>query len=439
MSSAALEGRKSIPGPRGAPLLGSLVALRSNPLAAFTEWTREFNPIARVRLGPKIAYLLTSPELVREAIASRAQHFERRDFFTRLRPVLGKGLLTVDGEEWRRQRRILQSLFTPNATAHYAAVIDHALDKLIIRIDAKIAQNCGVDIAAEIQRTTLDVIFGVMFSSDFSDEAAYSAFLRLNVVVGKRLWHLTEIGEWFPTAENRQFSRDRAHLKKMFAEMIESRRRQGGHTRVDLLQKLLDARDPDTKTSLSDTEIADQIMTFAFAGHDTTASSVSWALIQLAKSREIWDGARTKQGSALFCESLRLFPPAWFVPRTVKTAFRLGDVSLIPGNLVIYCPYGLHRDDRYWEQPNEFSIDRFPAAASNPAFVPFGVGPHVCIGQSLAMLEGSMIIERLLKVYRFELKDDSQPGLTLQAQVTLRPPVGVLVEVSRRKDGTLAA
>ena len=416
-----------------------MVALRSNPLAAFTEWTRDFNPIARVRLGPKTAYLLTSPELVREAIASRAQHLERRDFFTRLKPVLGKGLLTVDGDEWRRQRRILQSLFTPNATAHNSSVIDHALDKLMIRIDAKITQKRGVDIAAEIQRTTLDVIFGVIFSSDFSDEAAYSAFSRLNVVVGKRLWHLTEIGEWLPTAENRLFSRDRAHLKKMLAEMIEARRMQCGNTRVDLLQKLLDARDPETNTGLTDAEIADQIMTFAFAGHDTTASSVSWALIQLAGSRETWDRARTKPGSALFCESLRLFPPAWFVPRTVKTAFTLGGVSLVPGNLVIYCPYGLHRDQRYWPQPSEFSIDRFPAAASNPAFVPFGVGPHMCIGQSLAMLEGTMILERLLKVYRFELKDLSQPGLNLQAQVTLRPPVGVLVEATLWKDGTLAA
>src|SRR5476649_1400387 len=453
-------GRKA-PGPRGGLLMGSLQHVRKDPLRMLMQSFREHGYVVRFTFGPIVAHLVSSPDGAQQVLAENNKNYGKQTRgFKNLRYVLGNGLLTAEGDFWKRQRRIAQPGFHRQKIAGFAQTMVRAAEATAERLEAKRGQT--LDVSAEMSRLTLRIVGETLLGHDPSDAAdeVGSAVSYLLHIANIRTSRVIDLPPIFPTKENRLFRKAIGTLDEVVMRIIHERRREeqalpatGGartraalETRGDLLSMLMEAKDAETGQSMDDQQLRDEAMTIFLAGHETTAMAMTFTMLCLARSppvlRELREElAQTLNGRSptledlpklrfnkmVVQEAMRLYPPAWVITRSVNEADQIGGYDIPAGSLVFISPYVTHRHPRYWDDPEGFDPRRFEREPAKGAYYPFGAGPRQCIGSAFAMMEAELVLATLAQRVRLELA----PGapVELDPSITLRPKNGLLMTV----------
>jgi cytochrome P450 len=445
---ATVTGAPPPPGPRGHWLLGSLPEIQRDMPQALLDVTRAYGGITRLRMGPVPMYLVADAELITEMIARRPGEFTK-SARTRasLGGHLGDGLITLEGDEHRRHRRLMQPVMHTQAVAAQAAtMVDLARRRVESWPDG--SRQVLLDEMADL---TLRIVCAALFRIEDDAEAeelveAVHAFARSLNVVLRRAFPLPE---WLPTSGNRLRRRTVRRVDELAYRLIR-RRRSTGADGGDLLSLLITAEDDDGAGRLSDVEIRDELMTMFFAGHETSAAALTWALYLLDEHAGIAARLRSEIVSVVgdravtmadisampllgqvVKESLRLYPPAWVFDRSPRHDLELGGYTIPKGANILFSPWVVHRDPRLWDEPDHFRPERFAAGARWPrgAYLPFGDGPRLCVGNRFAEAEISLVLATILP--RAELSRVDPAPVRPRGDATLRPEGGLPVRVRR--------
>ncbi|WP_332680527.1 cytochrome P450, partial [Bosea sp. (in: a-proteobacteria)] len=438
-----------------------LLRLRRNPL---TIWRRRHfrEPIVAGDGIFGYGVVLSDPIAIRHVLVENAGNYRKDDLQRAiLAPGLGEGLLTAEGDAWKRARRTLAPLFTPRAVAALARRMRVPAEAAARRM-ARRRSGRIVDIARDMTRVTFDILAETMFSNAIAGGAdAFGKALtryfetqgRIDPldVFGAPAW-VPRLGRWLARPAISFFE---AQVEAIIAERqaLRAEAPVAGNA-PDLLDALLAARDPETGTGLSKAEIGANIVTFIGAGHETTANALTWSLYLLSQAPETREAleaeidaagddlaAAALAGSGLALtravieEAMRLYPPVPSLSRTALADDAAGGRCFIPrGALVVISPYLLHRHETLWREPDRFRPERFLPGAREAidryAYLPFGAGPRVCIGQQFSMVEAAIVLATLLRTLRFDYAGE-EPPMPVQ-RVTLRPRDGMPMRVTPR-------
>jgi cytochrome P450 len=439
----------SLPGPAGSLLLGSAHELRRDQLGTYERVMHEFGDAARLRVGPpRIGYdfdVVFTPEGAREILATRAgDYVKEAPVFTEAARVIGNGLLLSNGDQWRRDRRLLAPLFTPRRIREYvvptATVAADTVDSVLARHPTGGPlglRDAGTEYA-------LGVLGRTVFGSDITEA---SPTLRRTIPILSR--HVTRRGlapvrvpaSW-PTPANRAADRARDELYGLVDNLI-ARRRAGENVGNDLLSMLLAARDPEDGAGLDDQEVRDQALIFLIGGHDTTAGTIAMVLHLVASHEPVQDRVRDEAAAVLgdgpigpdelgrltytaqvVDETLRMYPPGHTLVRKASVDTELLGRQVPAGRIVAVSVWGIHHNPDVWPDPHRFDPDRFDehdgaaAARDRYAHLPFGRGPRSCIGDHLAMAELTIAVASIVRACRLRPMVDEPE---LEAGMTLRP------------------
>ncbi len=441
----------AIPAPPGHPLFGHALAFRRDPLG-FLHRAAAFGPLVRLQLGPFPYFLVTSPGLIREVLHTRAALYARDGRSARqIRLVTGESLLSSEGEAWRRHRRLAQPLFHAGRLAALATTTVDATARLAADWSEAAAAGRPVDLAADIGRLTFTITGRTLFGADLGPRAAVmaEAYPVLVDELFRRARTLAALPLALPTARHLRFRRALAAIDGLVAELVAARRAAPAHE-DDLLGALLSARDEDG-TPLPEKEIRDHLVTFLLAGHETTASTIVWALAELAvhpaaaapvaaeldsalagRLPGLADVPRLVHLDAALQETLRLHPAIWLAERRLRTSDTLDGCPVPAGAGVVVSPAVTQRLAAAWLEPAAFQPERFlhrTPPGLEDGFLPFGAGPHQCIGQHFALLEARLVLAVLLARFRVALPAGFPAAL---AGLTLRPAGVVPAHLERR-------
>jgi cytochrome P450 len=445
-------------GPRLPPGPGAgqrITALRAAPLHFLAEMWRTYGDVTRHEAEGDTVYMLFRPDLARHVLRDNFANYtkERTPDDAMLRPLLGNGLLTSDGADWARQRRMCAPAFRRNEVEPYTTVIVRAAAGLRDAWRAAGADGTAVRVDHGLSSLTLTVIAQAMLGADLAGigDGFGQAVDAVNACVG----HYVPAGhEAYDPADavRRQvgYQRAKAVLDFMVHAMIAARRAGGGTEGATLLDTLIAA-----DGELPPGELRDQVLTVVMAGHETTAKALTWTLYLLDGNRAELAAVRAEVDRVLggrlptaadlplltACqraieEAMRLFPPLWLISRRAVGPDAIDGYDVPAGALVCISPYVLHRDPRYWDAPEEYRPERFTpaAAAGRPShlYLPFGGGPRICVGQHLAMVEAVLVLAVLVQELTLELV----PGFPVEpeALVTLRPRYGMTMTARPRTD-----
>lgn len=430
-------------------MLSAFTEIRRNPLGFLHRVWGEHGDVVQFPIPTPPTYLVSSPGGVRRVLVTNARNYSKDTLqYRALAMLTGNGLLTADGEAWRRQRRLVQPAFHPRTLEQVGLASTRAADRLVgrIRSEALRGGRSGVvDVDAAMMETALEVVGDVLFGADLSTEAGRvtrATLDGLDVVVSRARMPVP-IPEWLPTPNNRKLSASRTMLDETVANLIATRTGEAAAStpasaeRADMLSLLLDARD-DEGNRLSAGEIRDEMVTFIVAGHETVASALSWAWHLLGthpddrdRLHEEVDGlggdatyddlGRLVFTRAVFDEALRLYPPAWLITRTSISEDAIDGVHIPPGALIVISPYILHRHPDLVDDPEAFRPDRFinDDRRLRMALIPFGAGPRQCIGRDFSYVEAVLLLANVARRLTF----DPVPGHRVRELpvVTVRP------------------
>ena len=440
------------PGPRGSLLLGIARDLQRDHLGTLERAMTTYGDVVRLDAGPPgrrvRAHLVTHPDGVQQVLAGGAANYVKDSrFYREMAATLGDGLLTSDGQRWRRQRRTVAPLFPHHRIGGYVPVMADEAVRLPRRWTAAAGSPARVDLHAETLDYTLRVVGRALFGTAVDDVAP--TIRATFPVVSEEVRRRATAALPLPV---RRPSRARRALYAAVDAVVDRRRRAPGGD-GDLVSLLLAARDPRTGASPSTQEVRDQVLIFLLAGHETTATALTFTWHLLGRHPRVqWrvhqevdavlggrvptaaDVARLGYTSMVVKEALRLYPPAYAFGRRTPNGDEIGGYRIPPGAIVVLSPWATHRRPDCWPDPERFDPERFdPAAASarhRYAWFPFGGGPRACIGAQFALTEAVVATAVLLTTHR--LRCDAAP-VPLTAAITLRPAGPVRCEVLPRQ------
>ncbi len=441
-----------IPGPPGLPLIGSMFDLTRDPLRTCLDAQREYGDVVRFTAGPPGLraefYMVFSPEGVQQVLAGQAANFRKESaLYEEVRISLGNGLLTAQDGDYQRQRRLIQPLFVRKRVDGYAGAISIEAEALVERWSA--VPGGEVDAVAEMSRFALRAVARILFGTDV--EAAIgvvrSSFPVLGEYIMDRGFAPVRIPRQWPTPGNRKALAAQTELYRVCDEIIAKRRAEGADDEAEDLLGLLAAARGEEGEQLDAAELRDQVLVFLLAGHETTATSLTFALHLLAlhpeqqkRAREEVDGVLSGDRrpvaadlealpylTQVLKEAMRLYPAAGLIGRRSVADCEIDGQHIPAGVDVIVSPWVTHRHPDHWEDPAAFDPERFTpereAARHRYAWYPFGGGPRACIGQHFSMLESVLSLATLLRAFEVEAIDTEVAvgqTITLQAKGTVR-------------------
>jgi cytochrome P450 len=440
------------PGPKGRPIIGNVFEPRGDAIGYFTKCFREYGDIVFLRFLGVPMCLINRPDCIESVLVTQHNNFEKSKDYRALRRVLGNGLLTSEGEFWRRQRKLVQPAFHQARIAAYAEVMVAYTERML----ASWKDGEERDVHEAMMRLTLDIVAKTLFDTDVSREAE-DVGAALQVLMSKffrQAGFALLLPRSIPIPTTRHLRRAIGQLDKVIYEIIR-RRRAGGSGTGDLLSVLLQAQD-DEGLRMTDRQLHDEIMTLFLAGHETTANALSWTWLQLGQHPEVEEKLaeelqRVLDGRApsaadlprltytdmVLREAMRLYPPVWVIGRRALAPFRMGEYDLPAETNVLMSQLITHRDARYFPEPERFDPDRWspsdPRNISLPrfAYFPFGGGPRVCVGAGFAMMEAVLLLATIAQKFRLTLV----PGQNVKylPSVTLRPKSGIRMVAERHQ------
>ena len=443
------------PAPEAGNLRQSLRAMRENALAAHTAENFSADIITQRILWRRM-FIINEPGAIRYVLLENAANYIKSEVGRRLlEPGLGRGLLTSEGETWRRHRRIMAPSFDPRSIVGYAPIMTEVTQELLAKWDG-LPQGSETDVAAAMMHATLHIISKAMFSAN-SDEivdVVESGVNRYQTIVRPSLLDLMHFPLWLsrlisPMPTDGIFDAFDQKIDRLLTE----RGRTPDAEPKDLLARLIAARDSETGGGMTAKEVRDQVVTIFMAGHETTSQALSWTwyllslhpAVETKLHAELADvlGGRTpryddianlRYTRMVIEESMRLYPPAHTTGRQPLAADEILGHRIPAGAEVLIMPWLLHRKPQLWEDPERFDPERFSPerSAERPrfAYIPFGAGPRICIGAAFAMTEAILILATIAQRYRLHLK----PGFPVEPQglITLRPRYGLQMRLERR-------
>lgn len=418
---------------RGHPLIG-VVPEFARDMVGFASRLARRHPgeLVGFKLGPITLYLVTHPEHVQQVLVEQWRSFGKGGMWDAMRPLFGNGVVRAEGDFWRRQRRMMQPLFSPTHLAKLTDAMVGAIDKEVTRL-ARRGPNVELDMEREMtsmtQRVLLEALFGTSGSSEETQrlgEDMNRALRALNL----RMF-LYFMPERFPLPGDRQFRRSLAAIDETTFRLVRARR-QSREQHHDFLSLLLGARDEGTSDAMDDRQIRDEIVTMFVAGLDTSANGMMWLWLVLADHPEVdrrlraevrevigdrrptfADLERLSYTKLVIQETMRLYAPVWMFPRFANQDTVIGGYRIPARSPVILSPYVTHRDPALWPDPERFDPERFlpERAAGRPkgAYYPFGGGPRMCLGAAFAMMEAQLITAMMVQRFRPTLIPGHRP------------------------------
>jgi cytochrome P450 len=443
---------KTLPrGPKGQLLLGSFRDFQRDQLAFYASCAHDYGDIVPARFGPRRALLIYHPDAIEEVLVTRSRDFVKSPGVRLLRPLLGEGLLTAEGDVWLRQRRLVQPAFHRQRLAGYGEIMTAYTERRLVDwTDSQV-----IDVHAEMMALTQAIVAKTLFEADVSDQADAVAHAA-NVLAedfGARLRSFRLLPHWVPTPANLRSGRAIRRLDQVVYRIIAARR-SSGEDRGDLLSILLHAQDADHGTRMTDRQVRDEAMTLFMAGHETTAVALSWTWYLLARHPEVEarvaeelrtvlggraptlaDLPRLTYTERVVTESMRLYPPAYVMGREATRPTEVAGYPVARNVIVVIPTWVVHRDARWFDEPEAFRPDRWAAerARSLPryAYFPFGGGPRQCIGNAFAMMETVLLLTTIAQRCRLTLVPGQR--VTPTPYVTLRPEPGIRMVVTQRR------
>jgi cytochrome P450 len=431
------EHRYSDDGPKGRLLSGAMDEYGADPIGAMRRWRDDHGDFVPIRFGPFRAHVAFGPTEIEEVLVERAADF-RKSFGTRmLIPLLGHGLLTAEGDEWLRHRRLASPAFHRARVEGYGRTMAHYAE------DSADAWRKGqaVDLHDDMTALTLRIVARTLFDTDVT--ARIEEVARLGTEI-QDFYYLRFaslrflIPTWLPTPGNRRLGAATRRLDEVVYGIIRDRR--PDDDRGDLLSMLLQARD-ELGAGMSERQVRDEVMTLLLAGHETTALALTWAFLLLDRNPEARDRLEAElaevlggepvspedvralpYAQAVINETLRLYPPAYVTGREAIRDTTIRGTHIPRGHIVLISMYTTHRDERFFPEPDGFRperwLDGLEKRLPRGAFIPFGMGSRKCIGASFAMMEATLLLATIARRWRFEL---APAEIATQPSITLRP------------------
>lgn len=436
------------PGPRGLPFIGAARSFAHDPLSFLTGIAEQYGDIANFRLGSINVFFVRHPDYIREVLITQRTSFTMSPLRAKLNALVGEGLFTSRGDLHARQRRLIQPVFRKSRIEAYAS----QMVELSQRMREQWQSGAEIDITDEMMKLTMLIAARALFEHDIENDAeAVSRNVGTVLEFFTRLSSpLLKLSLKLPLPSSLRFKRAVRELDKVIYRMIEYRRGAQGAGN-DLLSLLMLAKDDETNVQMTEKQLRDEILTLLIAGHETTANLLAWTLWLLAQRPETdaclhaeakallagragfaaADCDRMSYARMVILEGLRLYPPGWFIGRAAQTDVRLGSYTVPKGTVVMMSQYVMHRDARFFEEPERFKPERwegdFQERLPRGAYFPFSAGDRHCIGEGFAWQEALLILATLVERWKFELV----PGQHIRPRpsVTLRPdgPIRMIV------------
>jgi cytochrome P450 len=404
-------------------------------------WFHEHGDTYRVFAPGRNAWtwVIQHPDDVKRVLVSNHRNYTKGVGIDRVKLLLGNGIMTSEGEFWRRQRRMMQPAFHRKVIEKFASVILDASDRTLARWASAADADLPINLTVSMSELTLDVVLQAIFSEDLDSLVADLQDNPFMVVTRE-------------SKRDPRFAYEFRQLGRHVREIMHSRR-DSHHERFDFMQMLMESKDPDTGVGMSERELIDEVLTLVVAGHETTASALNWTWLMLARHPEVArrvqeendavgdlgeacfaDVARLPYTTQVIKEAMRLYPPGWVLTRRSIGPDRLGGFDLPAGTDVFVSPYVIHRHPGFWERPAEFDPGHFdpPRVETRHKFVyiPFAAGPRHCIGESFSVYEMLLHLNSALR--RFRLLEVDPGPVTLEARVNLRTARDIYMRVEKR-------
>ncbi|WP_406274237.1 cytochrome P450 [Nocardia sp. NBC_00881] len=424
--------RSTVPDPttHTPPSAGVRPGLIRDPFRFVMDAAARHDGLVRIGAGPLETYIVSHPEYVRRILVTNAANYVKGSLMKPFRTALGNGLVTSEGEHWKRQRRLMQPAFHAaqlrTMEGHITACVERAVQRWESAADAGRAVNF-LDDCIELN---VEIVLGVLFSTSIDTARAERLReLTSQVFVGlsSKVWTFFLPG-WFPMPGAVRYRRAVAALDAEVYALIEERRAADAET-DDLLGLLLDAVDAETGAGMSDRQLRDEIFTLFMSGYETTATGLTWSAYELARNPEVVAAMaaeldrettgviptfaelpRLEYGKRVIDEAFRLHPafPIWF--RSTVEPDLLGPYQLPANAKIVINPHITHRDPRFWDDPETFDPQRFTTerfdARTRHAYYPFGKGSRVCIGERLAVTITQMVLSAFTRRFQFAVQPD---------------------------------
>ena len=449
---------KNLPmGPKGYPYIGSLLHFASHKRLDWLQSIADtYGDVVTFKLLKKRAYFVNHPELVKEVLTRSSDNYSKKTIsFKIVKEVLGESTFTSVGSEWRRKRLLVQPYFHNSQIASLGSLMTHCVAELLDQWEAECDAGKTIELTDAMMQVTLKVVVKALFSTALSDDdlQTFAAiFPPLLAATNRRAALPFQALYALPLGSNKKYRGYIDQLDQIIFKIIHQRRLSDQQP-MDLLQMLMEATDEETGQPLTDDELRNEAMTMFIAGHETTANAMSWLwtvvsqqpVIRANIEREVDAvlGQRTPTAADFadlpyclnaFKETMRLYPPVPMLPRHVESDHSLGDYHIKGGSDLFFSPFLLHRHPDFWQQPEVFDPQRFEKDAQRAqhsyAYIPFGGGPRVCLGNNFALMEAVFIIA--MTTQRFRLQVNSDATIEPLISLTTRPKYGVPVTLHRR-------
>ena len=443
------------PGPKGLPIVGVLPRIWRDPLGFFSDVAAECGGLARIGINRFTLYLLSDPDGIQQVLQGKASLYWKGEGLAAARTVMGSGLATSHGDHWRAQRRRIQPAFMPASVSGFGRLAAEATRE-VVGLGARDPIPQRRDVLHDASRITQLVLFRGLFGADTTSldtDAMTSALATANQYIHDSAWSM--LPSWVPLPRHRRFRKAMELLDDSVYRLIEQRRARppSGDESLDLLGRLLGARDPETGSAMSDEMVRDEVMTMFVAGHDTTSAGIAWTLSLLAQHPEIADAVaaevhrRSPDGAPVDAdatsamdllgrciqESLRIYPPGWIVVRTPREDVSLCGFDIPKDAPILISPWVVHRRPDLWSNPELFDPGRFAldgAPRHRFAYFPYGGGARTCIGNFLADTTMRATVAEIVRAYTLTPAKTRAP--MPQPKTTLQPKGGVPLVLTPR-------
>jgi cytochrome P450 len=385
-------------------------------------------------------WVVHHPDDVKRVMVTNHRNYTKGVGMDRVRLLLGNGLITSEGEFWRRQRRMMQPAFHRKVIERFAGVIDELNAAIFDRWTAAAERGEPVNLTQGMSELALDVVLHSIFSED----------------LGRLVTDLNESPFMMVTRESKRDPRFAYEFRQLgtVVQQIIRQRRAYGKRHCDFTQMLMEFKDPDTQAGMTERELLDEILTLVVAGHETTASTLNWTWWLVSQHPEVERRLQEEQDRvgplgagatyadlerlpytlAVLQEALRLYPPAWILTRRAIGQDKLGGYDVPPGTDVFLSPFVIHRHPAFWDNADRFDPGRFEPGRSEArhkfAYLPFGAGPRHCIGENFSIFEMMLHVNGAAR--RFRLRPTDTEPVTMEARINLRTTRDIQMMVEKR-------
>lgn len=435
--------------------LGNMLQLRNERIHFFVEQQKKLGDIFQIKVPTRKVIVVSNPEWIKYVLVDNNKNYGKSFAYDSIKLFLGNGLLTSEGEFWKRQRRLAQPAFHKEKLNLMFRNMVEQTNKSIQSLEKLSDTNELVDLSAELYKLTLDIVNSTLFYNevDNTTNRIYKLVSKGNEFITKRIDSPLQLPEWIPTPNRIKEKEILKAMDDVFFSVINARREKNVQ-HEDLLSMLMDARDEETGEAMSNRQLRDEILTIFVAGHETTQIALSWTFYLLTQNPDklkiLTDEIDSKLKGAtptpesirglhylkqVIDESMRCFPPAWIMGRKTIEADVIDGYEIPADTNVIMPIYVVHHDERVWENPYAFQPERFAMENVKEkhkySYFPFGGGPRLCIGNNFAIQEMQVCLAMFLQKFRIEVDENFVPEL--DPLVTLRPKHPIYAKIYKRK------